>query len=105
MERGQDGGAPLHEPEKTREKDDGKKRDERRHEWTAGIQSRKESIEGTAYRKMTARKKDTRMNERSDSCFSFYKRSAALYQQTQRDIITVLKKKGEERSDETDERL
>ena len=37
----------------------------------------KRSEEGTACRGMTATKRDTRMNERSDSCFSFLKSSAA----------------------------
>lgn len=58
------------------DKNERRKMEGRRHEWTAG--DPKEGREGTACRRMRARKRGARMNEGSDSCFSSYKGSAAM---------------------------
>lgn len=68
MEGGQGGGAP-HTKNKRR------KMMEREG---VNEQQREKRGRGAACRGMKVRKGDTRMKERSDSCLSFYKRSAAM---------------------------
>lgn len=66
--------------------------------------SKRGDREGTACRGMTARKGDTSMNERSDSCFSFYKRRAAVCPLSANTVGLRYGGKGEERSDKIDGR-